>query len=114
MDDSWRSETPTDLSTPKTDPLRPEAPASTVDERDTLLETAPRGMCKKEGDRRTNAKLINFNNDDASSTSFTPSYTMEQSTLSKYDMIQNQSAHMTKEEMEELMSKFGAQDFQEA
>ena len=39
---------------------------------------------------------------------------MEQSTLSKYDMIQNQIAHMTKEEMEELMSKFGAQDFQEA
>ena len=39
---------------------------------------------------------------------------MEQSTLSKYDTIQNQIAHMTKEEMEELTSKFGAQDFQEA
>ena len=65
-------------------------------------------------DRRTNANLIDFNDDDASSTTFAPSYTTERNPLSKYDMIQNQIAHMTKEEMEELTSRFGAQDFQEA
>jgi hypothetical protein len=45
---------------------------------------------------------------------FAPFYTTEQPSLSKYDTIQNQIAHMTKEEMEELMLKFRAQDFQEA
>ena len=45
---------------------------------------------------------------------FAPSYMTERTPLSKYDTIQNQIAHMTKEEMEELTSKFGAQDFQEA
>ena len=65
-------------------------------------------------DRRASANLIDFNDDDASSTAFTPSYTTERNPLSKYDAIQNQIAHMTKEEMEELTSKFGAQDFQEA
>ena len=65
-------------------------------------------------DRRTSANLIDFNDDDTSSTTFGPSYMTEQTPLSKYDTIQNQIAHMTKEEMEELTSKFGAQDFQEA
>ena len=65
-------------------------------------------------DRRTNANLIDFNDDNTFSTTFAPSYTMEQSPLSKYNAIQNQIAHMMKEEMEELTLKFRAQDFQEA
>ena len=59
-------------------------------------------------DRRTNANLIDFNDDDVSSTTFTPSYTTKRTPLSKYDTIQNQITHMTKEEMEELTSKFRA------
>jgi hypothetical protein len=31
--------------------------------------------------------------------------------MNKYDVIQSQIAHMSKEEMEELMVRFGAQDF---
>jgi hypothetical protein len=32
----------------------------------------------------------------------------------KYDTIQAQIASMTQQEMEEIMAKFGAEDFQEA
>ena len=60
--------------------------------------------------RCTTANLIDFEDDHSAA----PSYTTEPSTMSKYDAIQSQIAHMTKEEMEELTSKFGAQDFQEA
>ena len=60
--------------------------------------------------RRTTANLIDFEDDHSAA----PSYTTEPSTMSKYDAIQSQIAHMTKEEMEELTSKFRAQDFQEA
>ena len=57
------------------------------------------------------ANLIDF---DEEYTSPAPSYTPGSSAANKYDAIQNQIASMSKEEMEELTARFGAQDFQEA
>ena len=49
MDDSWKSETPTDPNMLKMDPPGPEAPVSIVDRKDTLLETVLREMPKEGG-----------------------------------------------------------------
>jgi hypothetical protein len=38
----------------------------------------------------------------------------ESTSSTKYDAIQAQIASMTQQEMEEIMAKFGAEDFQEA
>jgi hypothetical protein len=57
--------------------------------------------------RRPTANLIDM--DDSYSDNLT------ESTLStKYNAIQAQIASMTQQEMEEIMAKFGAEDFQEA
>ena len=61
--------------------------------------------------RQPTANLIDFDDEYASSI---PSNSSGPSTTNKYDTIQNQIAHMSKEEMEELTARFGAQDFQEA
>jgi hypothetical protein len=61
--------------------------------------------------RRPTANLINF---EEGYTSPAPSYTSGSSAANKYDAIQTQIASMSKEEMEELTVRFGAQDFQEA
>jgi Retrotransposon gag protein/Zinc knuckle len=71
-----------------------------------------RGNSRNEGrGRRPTANLIDF---DEGYTSPAPSYTSGPSATNKYDAIQNQIASMSKEEMEELTARFGAQDFQEA
>ena len=61
--------------------------------------------------RRPTANLIDFEEGYASPA---PSYTSGSNATNKYDAIQSQIASMSKEEMEELTARFGAQDFQEA